>query len=247
MVALCGCSAPRAEPPRAVPDEAATAAADDDLDTSPGLEGEDDDDGIPDNGERTGALLGEAQRQLAAMRTSRYSHKTHVDEATGRFDYDCSGLVDYTLARVAPDALDQLRHATSKRPLAKHFVALVTSISPGDKVGRWRHVAHARDLVPGDIVAWLKPADVSTRNTGHVMIVREPVSVTQDEIAVPVIDSTSVRHGSTDSRYATESTGLGTGTIYLVVDASGSPQGYRWSHGKKAREHATTIVLARVE
>lgn len=102
--------------------------------------------------------------------------------------------------------------------------------------------------MPGDIVAWLKPADVSTKNTGHIMIVRARVSRDRPgQIAVPVIDSTSVRHGTSDSRYRTQSTGLGTGTIYLTVDASGAPRGYLWSHGSKSHEHATAIALGRLE
>jgi hypothetical protein len=196
------------------------------------------------------ALLADANRQLAAMRTSSYSHKTYVNEADGTFDYDCSGLVDYSLARVAPEALHQLQQATARRPLAKHFVQFIDSIPPDGKKGRWHRVDRVQDLAPGDIVAWLKPADVSTKNTGHVMIVRGPVRPVRNrsgQIAVPVIDSTSVRHGAGDSRYRTQSTGLGTGTMYLTMEKTGIPRGYLWSHGSKSREHATAIALGRIE
>jgi hypothetical protein len=71
--------------------------------------------------EASGSILSEAMRQLAAMRSSSYTHTTHVDEASGTFDYDCSGLIDYSLARVAPAALRELQQATVHRPLAKHF------------------------------------------------------------------------------------------------------------------------------
>jgi hypothetical protein len=198
--------------------------------------------------ETSGSVLSEALRQLGAMRSSSYTHTTRIDEASGTFDYDCSGLIDYSLARVAPGALHELQQATVRRPLAKHFVRFISSLPNGGKSGRWRRVESARDLRPGDIVAWLKPDDVTTKNTGHVMIVRGPVSRDRSgQIAVPVIDSTSVRHGTGDSRYRTQSTGLGTGTMYLTVDAHGAPRGYLWSHGSKSHEHATTIALGRVE
>jgi hypothetical protein len=63
---------------------------------------------------------------------------------------------------------------------------------------------------------------------------------------VPIADSTSLRHGRTDSRYSSKSTGLGTGTLVLVADESGAPVAYRWSLAKKSRELATTFAMARL-
>jgi hypothetical protein len=51
-----------------------------------------------------------------------------------------------------------------------------------------------------------------------------------DEILVTVADSASTPHAN-DSRTATQSTGLGTGTIGLVVDLQGAPVGYHPSGG----------------
>jgi hypothetical protein len=56
-----------------------------------------------------------------------------------------------------------------------------------------------------------------------------------------------VRHGVDDSRYSAKATGVGEGTIHLVVKDGARPSGYRWSNGKKAREHATLVVLGRLE
>src|SRR4051812_27845757 len=53
-------------------------------------------------------LATEARRELAAMQSSHYQHRTAVDEETGSFDYDCSGFVDYALGRVLPAALAAL-------------------------------------------------------------------------------------------------------------------------------------------
>jgi hypothetical protein len=193
------------------------------------------------------ALLAEVDRIVNRARASTYSHTTRVDEAAARYDLDCSGLVDYALARVCPDVFATLRAASTQRPLAKHFVAFLGGLQPGETRGRWRRVEKAAALSPGDVVAWLKPSDVTSKNTGHVMVVRAPVSANRGEVTVPIIDSTSVRHGTDDTRSAAKTTGVGAGTIHLLVDEAGAASGYRWSNGKKARNHATTVALGRVE
>jgi hypothetical protein len=214
-----------------------------------GLEG--DDTKFPDRAgvEKPGssAVDEEANRQLGKLTSSTYSHKTHIDEGAGVFDYDCSGFVGYTLLNVKPDAFEALRKATVQRPLAKHFVDFIVAIGPNTKNGRWRRIARAEDLAPGDIVAWLKPSDVVSKNTGHVMIVNAPIVREFGGVAVPIVDSTSMRHGRQDSRWSSHATGLGIGEIVLVTDAHGAPIGYRWSRGKKSKDHSTIIALARVE
>src|SRR5262249_13589691 len=83
------------------------------------------------------ALLAEVDREIAAMKRSSYTHRTHVDEASGVFEYDCSGFVNYALARSVPSALVELRRATVHRPLAKHFVAFLNALPPAGN-SRWR-------------------------------------------------------------------------------------------------------------
>ena len=56
------------------------------------------------------ALLREAKRQLANMKTSKYSHQTYVDEQRGIYHYDCSGFVAYALEQVRPEALLAIHH-----------------------------------------------------------------------------------------------------------------------------------------
>ena len=194
------------------------------------------------------ALLAEADRQLAAMSSTVYSHHTMVDEGRGSFEYDCSGFVDYSLSRATPDAFADLRNGTVKRPLAKHFVSFASAIPAAGRSGRWHRVMRATDLVPGDIVAWLKPADSTSKNTGHVMIVHGAPSrlpAHADSIVVPIIDSTAMRHGAGDSR-AVRASGLGTGSIVLVVDGTGAPVHFNWTRGK-SREHTSSIALAHLE
>jgi hypothetical protein len=196
-----------------------------------------------------GALRIEAGRELSVMKSSTYSHHTHVDEANGVFEYDCSGFADYALARIAPSALDEVRKATVARPLSRHFVAFFQSLPPNAPPNaRWHRVIQAKDLLPGDIISWLKPTDVKSKNTGHTMIVREVPAAAHDSVVdVPIFDSTSVAHGKGDSRTPSHATGLGEGTIHLIIGADGVPNGYRWSDGKRARAHSTTVTFGRLD
>lgn len=195
-------------------------------------------------------LVSEAARELAAMKESTYSHTTNVVESTGTFDYDCSGFIDYALTRVLPAQLASLASAQGvSRPLAKHYEAFFASIPATGSKGGWTRVSHAIDLVPGDVVAWLKPADVVSTNTGHVLMVRGAVKVNParpDEVLVPIYDSTSSPHGSTDSR-APSGEGLGTGTIGVLIDAKGAPVGYRWTGGISVKLEYTSVALGHLE
>jgi hypothetical protein len=191
-------------------------------------------------------LLAEARRELAAMRSSRYVHQTNVDEAAGRFDYDCSGFVSYALARVQPDAYEALHVFAQRRPLAKHYVSWIVSLEEHPSPA-WRRVAEVGSLVPGDVIAWRRPADSASRSTGHVLIVAGAVEKrAAGEWVVPIVDSTGVTHGRADSRRPAHATGLGLGTIVLVADARGVPVAFRWSEGGGARVRKTQIALARV-
>jgi hypothetical protein len=187
-------------------------------------------------------LIAEASHVLSTMTASTYSHKTQIDG--GAYHVDCSGFIDYLLARVEPSALDEMRAATVKRPLAKHYVDFLRS---PPSAGRWERVARVTELAPGDIVAWKRPDDVHSTNTGHVMLVAEAPRAHGDTVwAVPIIDSTALPHGRSDSRKASRATGVGRGTVLLDADAAGAPVAYFWSDGKKAHRHTTDIAMGRV-
>ncbi len=178
------------------------------------------------------ALLAEAQRELASMRETHYAHHTVVDEAHGTFDYDCSGFVGYALARSAPAAWRAIQDATRPRPLARDFEAALTT-----GLGPWSVVPRARDLQPGDVIAWLEPPAKRSRNTGHVMIVsRAPTQGRQPagQLVVGVIDSSHSGHGRGDRRTQDGTGGLGTGDLVLLVDVAGHAVGYRWSTGRRS-------------
>jgi hypothetical protein len=203
----------------------------------------------PPIGGAAAALIAEIDREMAVMKSSSYTHRTRVDEAAGVFDYDCSGFVEYALARSVPSALAALRKATVPRPLAKHLVAFLKAL-PAAGSGRWRRVNRVEDLRQGDIIAWLRPADSVSRNTGHVMIVHGPIGPDPGHpgaVIVPIADSTALPHRPGDSRSSSGATGLGRGEAVLIADDKGAPARFRWSRGPRSRERVTTIVFGRLE
>jgi hypothetical protein len=222
-------------------DTAQSQEGDDALDTPTGTP--------PRDGSAGAALAAEVDRELSRMKSSSYSHRTHVDEAVEEFDYDCSGFLVYALSRAAPDALAAVKATTSRRPRSAEFEAFLQGVPAEAPRGRWQRVARAADLEAGDVIVWLKPADSRSPNTGHTMIVHGVPSANPehaDEILVPVVDSTEGPHGATDTRAAAHRTGLGQGEIVLVIDASGAPIGYRWSRAKRSHPKTTTIMLGRL-
>jgi hypothetical protein len=80
------------------------------------------------------ALHAEAMRELAAIQWTAYSHRTHVDELRGVFQYDCSGSVDYALSQCA----GRPRHVMANRPRTQDYVELLSSIQPGQRRGPGR-------------------------------------------------------------------------------------------------------------
>ena len=203
----------------------------------------------PPAGSAGAALLAEVDRELQRKTASTYSHKTHVDEASGTFEYDCSGLLRYALSRAAPDALDPVKSMAGRPPRSAELVTFLQGIPLGQRAGRWQRVGRVRDLAPGDVVVWLKPADSRSTNTGHTMIVHgspTPEPGHADAYVVPVVDSTALPHVPGDAREEAHQTGLGSGEIVLIVDGDGAPVRYRWSRGARSREKVTTIALGRL-
>jgi hypothetical protein len=221
----------------------------------PGQEGEDPPEKAvgtpPPAGAAKGALLVEVDRELKAMKSSRYSHHTQVDEASGSFEYDCSGFLAYALSRAVPDALAAVQATTPRRPRSSDYVAFLNGIpADGSVKGRWQRIARVQDLVPGDVIVWLKPADSHSTNTGHTLIVHGPVRAdpaAPGSFLVPIADSTEHAHAAGDARSAEHRSGLGEGEIVLVTGSDGAPVGYRWSRRKSSREKATTIALGRLK
>lgn len=199
-------------------------------------------------------LVAEAVRELRAMQSTRYRHRTRVEEDNGTFEFDCSGFVAYALAHADPSALLRVPPGPKGRPRAEDFTAFFAGLSEEDPA--WKPIRHGADVAPGDVVAWLRPADVESTNTGHMAIVLDRVGIAPAssavatiggvrEILLRVADSTESPH-SDDVRGPNTTTGLGTGIIGLVVDGSDAPIGYRWRGGKSPKAFATMIAVARL-
>lgn len=195
---------------------------------------------------RRQTFLREVLEQLDRMRSTRYQHVTDVDFGRGAYFYDCSGLIEYALERSVPDALRALPTTSKARPLAVDIAwhLLRSPTRPNDP---WEPVSTAAELQPGDVIAWITPRGSSSRNTGHVMVVTAPPARNphrDDEWLVTIVDSTSTPHAN-DSRRG-GGTGLGTGTVGLVVDAAGRPRAYRWRGGESPKAPRTLVALGRL-
>lgn len=201
----------------------------------------------------------EAKRVFSNTKEATYQHKIEIDEHKGVYNLDCSGFVEYALRRSTPRAAGDLDRGVAglaeragkkipKRPLAKHFVQYFDALEEGKAASEnWVPVKKVQEMKQGDVLAWLMPAEIESRNTGHVMIVRDaprPHPAHPNEWIVPIIDSTSRKHGASDSRAATGATGLGVGEVVVIADAEGNPKGYRWSvRSRNAR--STEVSMAR--
>jgi hypothetical protein len=227
----------------AAPALAAEPSEDDEHNAEPpGDEGEAAD--LPDFAGADRPLFEEATRELSLMKSTSYVHKTSVDETAGRFDFDCSGFISYALAHSSRASYRELRGLAKHRPLAKDYVAVASN--PESK--RFAALKAVADLQRGDLVAWLKPADVTSRNTGHVMMVAGPPHErSAGEWEIPIIDSTAAPHGKSDARKQKHTNGLGEGVIVVAVDQHGAPTGYKWSTWSKSKLHSTQIVFLRVK
>ncbi|QLL08771.1 hypothetical protein [Mycobacterium vicinigordonae] len=115
------------------------------------------------------ALASEVQRELNSMRVTRYQHTTAVEESSGQFFYDCSGLVDYALERATPADLQPIPHQKA-RPLAADIESYLQR-GLGGPIQGWQPLSRVDALRAGDVVAWLATEDSTTGDTGHVMVV----------------------------------------------------------------------------
>lgn len=175
----------------------------------------------------TSCVLSHARQILAQAKNSRYSHRTHVEETSGVYHFDCSGLVVYLLKKDAPRALSQVPKGGHKRPLALQFYETFSSVGTSPTLTAWERVGRLRDARPGDILAWRRDKIIPGENTGHVVIIeKRPVEQERGLFRVEVVDSTGTAHFQ-DSR-AKGQTGIGRGTMWFVADKAGAPVGYRW-------------------
>jgi hypothetical protein len=191
-------------------------------------------------------LLEAAEHVLSTMKLSRYQHVTQVDEANGIYNFDCSGFVDYLLQQTLPDALAVIKYHPNRlnRPYHQDYYRFFARLGSMDNSGEWHAVHGPSDLLPGDVIAWLRPNESNYNGTGHVMIVRSNPTVDSkrsNELNTQIIDSTRSHHAF-DSR-VNGANGVGTGTISLVMNTTGNSVGFRWSDGQSTRIEYTRIAF----
>lgn len=199
-------------------------------------------------------------------RTTAYHAVTHVDESRGDYRFDCSGFAHWVLKQSHPVAARWLAQGLPHRPLARDFQRRVARIAADKPRGGWDRVERVADIRPGDVIAWIKPSEIESPNTGHVvfaMLPPEPVTSGSNTYLVRIADATRLWHaddtrnwrGSSARRQvplglntADESPndqGLGFGTISLVADpVTGRPLQYGWV-ATQWRTFETEIAIGR--
>lgn len=158
------------------------------------------------------------------LKTTVYNHQTKVDLAKGRFEFDCSGMVNWILEQAAPTAYSELK---SDRPRVAEYVQALKKI-PFDKPSAgWRRVQKIADAEPGDVIAWPTPSWYPSDATGHMgVLVAKPEKVSGGYL-LRLADATSYLHGE-DTREG--GTGFGYGTVLISVDPdSGEGSGQGWT------------------
>lgn len=201
-------------------------------------------------------------------RATDYTSIPRVDEAAGRYDFDCSGFADWVLRRSTPAAANWVGAGLPHRPLARDFHSRISRIDEALPRHGWRRVRRVSDIRPGDVVAWVKPREVQSANTGHVvfaLLPPEPIERGSNTYWVRVADATRLWH-SADTRdwrqaapvrrsplgqdtrdESVNDKGLGFGSITLVADPkTGEPVEYGWV-GVEWRTFPTAIAIGRPE
>lgn len=188
-------------------------------------------------------ILESARQVLTSAKESKYQHTTHVDEAAGVYDVDCSGFLCFVLKKVSREHYKAVPYPSEhRRPLALQFYEAFTSGSEATQK-YWKHIGTVRDARPGDVLVWKRAEQIVGKDTGHVMIIEEtPVEDGPNLYRVAVMDSTESPHAN-DTR-AAGSTGVGRGTLWIVTDPQGRPTAYHWKL-KKGKPHEIDIAIGR--
>lgn len=169
-------------------------------------------------------MLSRIQKRL---KTTRYQHHTVVREWKGLYAWDCSGMTEWILKRVAPRTLKGI---SKRRPVARDFFRRIEN-SPTNRARRgFRRLSKLSDAMPGDVFAWLRPPEWGPGASGHVgFILQTPQPVTGVPYAyrVRIADATSLPHQN-DTRHGSEKGGFGIGTIIFRTDPHGVGTHYGW-------------------
>lgn len=196
-------------------------------------------------------VVGLVEHVATRLRDSRYSHATRIDERVGTYEFDCSGMVAWMLGRAAPKAQGAVAwRAKSARPLARDYYAQIAATKPGSAKYGWSRVGRVSDARPGDVIAWLRPKEIRSANTGHVAFIVSapaPAPGVANGYLLRIADASRYQHQD-DTRSESGRTGFGMGTILVVADPeSGAPVAYGWVGIESAWVLATPMAIGRVE
>jgi hypothetical protein len=183
----------------------------------------------------------------SSLTSSEYSSGLSVNEKRGTYKFDCSGMAYWVLRKAAPRAARFSAQGLERRPLARDFQRRIARIAPGEPKYGWQRIEKVRDLEPGDVVAWIKPPEIRSPNTGHIAFVLLPplrLRGYANAYLLRIADSSRLLH---DEDTRSERDGFGFGTILLVADpVSGEPIAYGWV-AEKGWTFETQIALGRPE
>ena len=184
-----------------------------------------------------GQRLSHATRQLlASVKITSYAHRTVIDESTGSYVTDCSGMLTWLLKRELPEHLSAIPNKRGRtHPLAADFQEAFVANVTG-----WQRIMKVQDVHPGDVFAWRYQNPKPGKSTGHVVVIDSDAALVSENIfSVTIIDSTSAPH---DDDTRTDSDGIGRGTIQLRVDGDGAPVAVLGNAQSTFREYIFAIA-----
>lgn len=195
------------------------------------------------------AVLSTLTRIESSLRESSYTHATRVDERAGRYEFDCSGMAAWVLRRASPVAQAAVSYrAKSGRPLARDYYHQIAATRTGRARYGWERVNRVADASAGDVIAWLRPKEIRSANTGHVAFLvsaPEPVAEVPHAYLLRIADASRYQHQD-DSRAGSDRTGFGQGTILVVADPeTGAPVAYGWVGLRSAWILSTPMAIGR--
>jgi hypothetical protein len=102
--------------------------------------------------------------------------------------------------------------------------------------------------MPGDVIAWLRPKEIRSVNTGHVAFVvapPRPVPEHPNAYLLRIADASRYQHDR-DTRRGTDRDGFGMGTIMVLADPqTGAPYAYGWFGLHSGWVLATKMAIGR--
>lgn len=207
----------------------------------------------------SGIFKARAQAILDNLDTTKYEHYSGrvMDEASGTYIYDCSGLVgDFVIRQVLYDHYQDLAlfanafHTFDPRPRAWGFYDYFRDILGNDASGQanpvgqnkyWKVFIAADSIKKGDIIVvkydqdWRKQyqdRENKDASTGHVMIAWSQPIIIGSEATIRILDCASSGHyyDTRDSANtaSVDGSGIGVGWMRYGLSTNGRNRPYKY-------------------